>query len=171
MATTPQLPHAASLRLLQLERRIRGHDGVDGGPSLVGSGSPPLLAQPVMQQQQQQQQQNQQQQNPQLRGSARRKRATPEQRPSGLGLTAQASPGTQLQPGSVAPRQPLFNPDNKGKEDPPHQLQQQGGRCPLGGVPAQGQLELLPANDSRGAKRARNSSPVEQQPQNFSQGG
>jgi len=164
------------LRMLQLERRIRGQDSLHLEDAVAGGGtaaaaaadgspleiaalqhqSPPSAHQqqsgPVQQQQQQQQQ----------RGSARRKRSTPEQRqPS-------TSTGHSLQPGSSALRQPLHNNAEKGRDE---QGLLQGRSC--SGV--QGQLDApqastLDNNNSRGAKRARNSSPIQQLPQGFSQG-
>ena len=88
------------------------------------------------------------------RGSARRKRSTPEQRhPSttttagvpttaGGNLPGAPSSGLQLQPGASAPRLPMDRMWG-GRED---------------------------SNGGGGSKRARNSSPLEQAPQHFADG-
>ena len=165
-----------SARLMQLERRICGNDA-GGASSNQGAVNPSLLLPPhnpqgAPAQQQQSSAPQQQQQQQQQKGSAsRRKRSTPEQRQPSVGAgtntgnsAAVAAPqsGAALQPGASLPRQPLEF------EEQCLIQQQQGGQ-------GHGQrVELIPqghSNHSRGAKRARNSSPIEQQPQNFSPGG
>ncbi|KAF5834921.1 hypothetical protein DUNSADRAFT_8147 [Dunaliella salina] len=178
----------SQLRMLQLERRIRGQDSLNLEDAVVGEGTaavttadvPPLQAAALQQQQhsspssahQQQQSgpaQQQQQQQLQQRGSARRKRSTPEQRQPSTGPSAQtgerSTAAHSLQPGSSLPRQPLQSASDKGRNE----QGLQGRSCTAG---VQGQLDAPHTldNTSRGAKRARNSSPIQQLPQGFSQG-